>query len=179
MKNRILRRMIELREQGLSYRNISKITKYPITTIFYNLSLEHREVQKDYGKKYRLLPKHKKEKHEYWQKYSLLPRRIFSILRTSAHKRNNLFSITEEVFTKWYEKQIKKCVYCNRTAEESKDFTYRRLSIDRKDNNKGYELNNLVLACYRCNVIKSNIFTYDEMLEIGKLLKKIFKKRVR
>ena len=42
-----------------------------------------------------------------------------------------------------------------------------RLTIDCKDNSLGYIKDNLILACDRCNFIKSNIFTYEEMLFIG------------
>jgi hypothetical protein len=49
------------------------------------------------------------------------------------------------------------------------------LTIDRKDNNFGYTSKNIVLACDICNVVKSNIFTEKEMLEIGKIIKKRYK----
>jgi len=42
-----------------------------------------------------------------------------------------------------------------------------RLTIDRIDNNFGYKINNIVLACGRCNLIKSNFFSSKEMKEIG------------
>lgn len=41
------------------------------------------------------------------------------------------------------------------------------LSIDRKYNELGYTIDNLCLACNRCNTVKGNTFTYDEMVEIG------------
>lgn len=40
-------------------------------------------------------------------------------------------------------------------------------SIDRKDNNKGYIMGNITLACKRCNIIKGKWFTEQEMLEIA------------
>ena len=43
----------------------------------------------------------------------------------------------------------------------------RRLTVDRKDNDKGYSLDNMVLACHRCNSIKGDWFSYDEMKEIA------------
>ena len=45
-----------------------------------------------------------------------------------------------------------------------------QLSIDCKDNDLGYTIDNIVLACDRCNFIKSNIFTYEEMCFIGENL---------
>ena len=41
---------------------------------------------------------------------------------------------------------------------------------DRIDNSKGYERGNLALACLRCNAIKNNYFTKEEMLIIGKII---------
>jgi hypothetical protein len=41
--------------------------------------------------------------------------------------------------------------------------------VDRKDSSVGYTLENVVLACDACNRIKADLFTYDQMLEIGGL----------
>ena len=42
-----------------------------------------------------------------------------------------------------------------------------RLSVDCMDNLRGYEVGNMVLACGRCNFIKSDIFSYDEMMTLA------------
>lgn len=42
------------------------------------------------------------------------------------------------------------------------------ITLDRKDNEKGYVKDNIVLCCSRCNLIKSNFFNEEEMLLIGK-----------
>lgn len=44
----------------------------------------------------------------------------------------------------------------------------KRLTIDRKDNKIGYIIDNMVLCCFRCNSTKSDFFTFEEMLKIGK-----------
>jgi len=41
-----------------------------------------------------------------------------------------------------------------------------RLTIDRIDNKKGYIKGNICLACARCNLIKSNILSFNETREI-------------
>lgn len=41
-------------------------------------------------------------------------------------------------------------------------------TIDRKDNNRGYTLENSVSCCFLCNKIKGNIFNSQEMVEIAK-----------
>jgi len=44
--------------------------------------------------------------------------------------------------------------------------------VDRKESSVGYTLENVVLACDACNRIKADLFTYDQMLEIGSLLRR-------
>lgn len=41
------------------------------------------------------------------------------------------------------------------------------LEIDRKDSRVGYTLDNMVWACHRCNLVKSEFLDYNEMKEIG------------
>ena len=106
----------------------------------------------------------------------------FSVFWTSFKgriKRYNInLNISKNDFIKWYDNQKKKCIYCGLTKEQLNRSTdkvicgYDNLSIDRKDSNRGYELDNIVLACMRCNIIKSNFFTYEEMLKLGKIIRK-------
>lgn len=106
------------------------------------------------------------------------PSHIFSILKTRAKRENIQFSLTKDEFIEWYEKQNKKCFYCQRSIEDinkmddSINNRTRRLTIDRLDNSKPYELDNIVLACYRCNYIKSDFFSKEEMIEIGKIIRR-------
>jgi len=86
---------------------------------------------------------------------------------------NKPLTITRDEFIEWYASQPKLCVYCDLTEENLQkvinsfnDFTY-RLSIDCMDNDLGYVKGNLVLSCNRCNTMKSNFLTFDEMCEIG------------
>jgi 5-methylcytosine-specific restriction endonuclease McrA len=44
-------------------------------------------------------------------------------------------------------------------------------NLDRKDNSKPYELENIVIACRRCNYSKNDHFTYEEWMQIGKLIR--------
>jgi len=102
------------------------------------------------------------------------PAGIYSSLKSRAKQRKLIFSIEKMGFIQWYNSQEQKCYYCNRTIEEVNKNKFGRsneLSIDRKNNNKGYELDNIVLACLRCNYIKSDYFTEEEMLQIGSIIK--------
>jgi hypothetical protein len=74
----------------------------------------------------------------------------------------------------WYENTPKKCYYCGITEEELSKLSLKKgkkLQIERIDPTKGYTLDNIVLACYKCNSIKSNIFTAEEMKEIAQKYK--------
>lgn len=104
------------------------------------------------------------------KEYRETPRGIY----TSAKGRNKYyqhkpFKITIEEFIDWYNKQEKQCVYCGIFEEDlSKIKDYynnkaHRLTIDCIDNDIGYVNGNLVLACLRCNALKSNFLTFDEM----------------
>ena len=88
-------------------------------------------------------------------------------------------SMTSKEFGDWIASQNPACFYCSITPSEIEKIkhthifwgNYGGLTIDRTDSTKGYDKDNLVLACMRCNRIKSNIFTYDEMVIIGKMLR--------
>ena len=47
-----------------------------------------------------------------------------------------------------------------------------RETNDRMDNSLGYSISNIALSCQRCNNIKGNFFTYDEMVKIGRIIRK-------
>ena len=91
-------------------------------------------------------------------------------------RKRNKVRISKEDFIKWYEKQKRICVYCRLQEEDLQEDTLQfgrnvsRLTIDRKDNERGYEKGNLALACYLCNFIKGNIFTFEEMKKVGKII---------
>jgi len=122
--------------------------------------------------------KHKIEISKREEKRSKCPKRIYYVIEKSAKIRKMEFNLPKNDFISWYDNQEKKCYYCKRTVDEIKQDireakrNKNRLSIDRKNNKKGYELNNIVLACYRCNTIKGNYFTEQEMLKIVPLFYK-------
>ena len=78
----------------------------------------------------------------------------------------------------------KKCLYCGITEQEilerAKKYNLRtkKLTIDRKDNKLGYKKGNLAFACDNCNMIKSNLFTSEEMLILGKKSREIIESRI-
>ena len=92
----------------------------------------------------------------------------YSKLRARARLKKRKFLLSPEEFQSLRRKN--KCVYCR--VGEGVIF-----SIDRKDNSIGYIGSNCVLACLRCNKMKSDLLTYDEMLILGRALSKIDKSR--
>jgi hypothetical protein len=96
--------------------------------------------------------------------------------RAAAAKRD--FSLTYEQFLAFT--KIKECHYC---ASElpwqpyGKCGSSRTYNLDRKDNAMGYVAENLVACCGRCNYIKSNVLSYEEMLLLGPGLRQIAARR--
>jgi len=90
------------------------------------------------------------------------------------HKgRRHKVTISKEDFTEWYKKQPRKCAYCGiaevdlqRATDPLIKSTY-QLSVDRINNSRGYEKGNLVLCCLRCNQVKGEFLTHEEMRWVG------------
>ena len=94
-------------------------------------------------------------------------------------------------FMEWFENVDKKCFYCDITENEiselwekfpnlTKRNRGKHLEIERLEPNKPYNITtNLVLSCYWCNNAKTDTFTKSEFIEIGKVIKKIWKERLK
>jgi len=96
----------------------------------------------------------------------------FSRLKGCAKQRKIDFSLTKEDFEVWHDQQKKECTYCLATEEYlaalDGDPKKKVLSVDRKNNGRGYHLDNICLACFRCNHGKCHFFTHDEWMRIGR-----------
>jgi hypothetical protein len=72
------------------------------------------------------------------------------------------------------------CVYCKRRLlrepYENRGSGNSYL-LDRKDNNRGYIIGNLVSCCWDCNVMKGNRFSYEEFILFAPILEKIWEQR--
>ncbi len=96
-----------------------------------------------------------------------------------------------EIFENWYLRAERKCFYCDITEVEiselwkkwpelTKRNRGRNLEIERLEPNKEYsETQNLVFSCYWCNNAKTDTFTQYEFKEIGKIIKNIWKERLK
>jgi len=88
-------------------------------------------------------------------------------------------------FYTWYENQAEAqkglCEYCHLPGYTDRYYgrTFRKgrrglnLEVDKKDNGKPYSPSNCVLACYPCNNAKSDVFSYEEFLEIGEAISRV------
>lgn len=75
------------------------------------------------------------------------------------------------------------CHYCNKelkfskyTRDENSNYMSRAYQLDRKNNNLGYTKENVVPCCWKCNRIKSNIYTYEDFIKLSPILKEIHNK---
>jgi hypothetical protein len=79
--------------------------------------------------------------------------------------------------------KIRKCHYCDNDIvwleHRSKNGIPTSLAyhLDRIDNAKTYSKKNCVVCCSICNKVKSNCFTYDEMIELGKVIRHLRERR--
>lgn len=95
-------------------------------------------------------------------------------------------------FYKWYMWHERKCFYCDITEAQIKELidkgklTTKRLStrgrkleLDRKQPELEYDnFDNLTFACYWCNNAKTDTFTAEEFLKVGKVFNEIWKQRL-
>ena len=103
----------------------------------------------------------------------------------------------KEILNKLYERDGHMCHYCGIQEGDflglwgefyGLPYRGRRLEVERKETvvikgndivkmKREYSLENCVLACALCNMAKSNMFTYDEFKEVGKVIEEIWQKR--
>lgn len=111
-----------------------------------------------------------RRKREQSQAFKSKPNYIYTVIKRNSLRKNREFVLTKDEFINWYTNSKKICEYCGINEDFIQPYGYTRLEIDRTNNDKGYSLDNIVLACTICNKIKSNILDYDEMKYIGKNL---------
>ena len=95
---------------------------------------------------------------------------LFQRLHLSSKNKGLMCSLTYEEFFEFT--RTIECEYCGANVKWSLSSQAMSTNMDRKDNAKGYSKDNCAVCCIDCNRIKSNRFTYTQMLEIGSLIKK-------
>lgn len=109
-------------------------------------------------------------------------RQRYHSIKCSSQKRGIELNISIKEFSDWHKGVAKICEYCGINNESLKKVYkpfFAKFSIDRKDNDKGYSLDNICYCCMKCNAIKSDTIPYIDMKEIGnKYLKKLWVDKV-
>jgi len=141
---------------------------------FYNsrkkIADECKECRKGENKRYYNTEEKKVKYRLQKRKYDLTKGYIKKLLKSYRQrdaKNGYEFNLTED----WVKENItgKPCYYCG--ISESQE------GVERLDNDKGHTTDNCVPCCRVCNVVRSNIFTVEEMKEIGKVIFKLKQKR--
>lgn len=90
-------------------------------------------------------PNYRKHKADSAKKYNSTVNGKFYFYKRNAKKRGIEFELTKDEFSNMIEQN---CTYCGDSE---------RIGIDRKDNNKGYTLENSVPCCTSCNYMKKDL----------------------
>lgn len=112
--------------------------------------------------------------NEHTKRFRKTPSGIYTAIkgRSKFYKRKP-FDLSRARFIEWYNAQPRVCVYCDIPEEHTYmlEHSYgtktNRLTVDCRDNYSGYVEGNLALACYKCNSIKLDVFSFEEMREIA------------
>jgi 5-methylcytosine-specific restriction endonuclease McrA len=104
---------------------------------------------------------------EYNKRYTAGARGRYLKMKYNAKRRGIPFEISAMEFINWFNQQKLICDYCGTKLEEGRgSMLPNDLNIDRKDSNRGYVLDNMVISCRRCNDRKGDWLTYKQMKEI-------------
>jgi hypothetical protein len=95
--------------------------------------------------------------------------KIYYQYRKDAQKRNIQFSISREEFKKIIDRN---CHYCEAEpstgfVEKKRNGSYLHNGIDRKINSLGYNIDNCLPCCSRCNKMKMNLDYHDFLAQCG------------
>lgn len=84
------------------------------------------------------------------------------------HYDKNRFGVSNDLTKEWIAEHIldSRCEYC---GEDNWD----KLGCDRIDNSKPHTTDNCICACTRCNRLRGNKFSVEDMKEIGEVIKRI------
>lgn len=93
----------------------------------------------------------------------------FTSMKQRAKRGKLAFLLSQEEFITWFNSQEKCCCYCGATEQMMSKSGRKKVSltVDRKDNGTGYQIDNICLACHRCNKEKSDFFTEAQWMDIA------------
>jgi hypothetical protein len=97
------------------------------------------------------------------------PRYVYNRAKITAKLRKLDWTIN---FTEFVALHSSVCHYCGYPLPETGS------GLDRTDNAKGYSSNNVVPCCTTCNRTRGNRFSFEEMLTLGPIIKRIKDSRI-
>lgn len=80
------------------------------------------------------------------------------------------FVLTLDEFFNWLKITPQKCTYCDLVDPRLNLKFGKQLSmftIDRMDNNRPYAIENICFACFECNRLKADYFSFDEFRKVA------------
>ncbi len=92
------------------------------------------------------------------------PKNRFSSGRARCRSRGHMFHLKYE---EWLPLISQPCFYCEGPLNPT------GIGLDRKDHEGAYEAGNVVQCCGVCNSVRIKVFTFEEMIEMGKVIKKL------
>jgi len=98
---------------------------------------------------------------------------LYSRYKQKARERNIIFNLSKELFN---EITKRSCYYCGKQPSQISRGAYAHGNyiyngIDRLDNNKGYEIDNIVSCCKFCNRAKDTLSTKEFIENIERIYK--------
>lgn len=127
--------------------------------------------------------------HQKWMVKNILKMRAYHKKKFSEYRRKDPIKhhlgllkrrgckLALDDFRTWYNKQDKICSYCDITPELVEKLKWFALfsprliivplTIDRKNNDIGYEIDNICFSCSVCNSLKTSFFGAAEFREIA------------
>lgn len=95
---------------------------------------------------------------EYNKQYRIIHKNRYKLALRKANKRSLIFTLTE---IQYIELITQPCYYCDNKLGDT--FGARTgVGLDRLDNTIGYNIDNVVSCCEKCNIIRNNILTPTE-----------------
>lgn len=101
---------------------------------------------------------------------------MYNTLVANGKKRNRTDSLTYEEFLRFT--KIKECHYCGAGVMWSpfnSHVSRSAYNLDRKNNWLGYSEDNCVVCCWRCNLVKGDTLTYEQMVRLSPILREFTK----
>ena len=93
----------------------------------------------------------------------------FAACRQNANRRGVICTLT---FDEYCLLITQLCTYCQGPLNATGS------GLDRKDSSEGYTTDNVTPCCWQCNRIKSNEFSYEEMLIIGPSVRRANRRKI-